>query len=520
LRRAATLIGFPVMIKASAGGGGRGMRRVDDAAHFDAALASARSEAQAAFGDDRLIIERALRAPRHVEIQVLADRHGTTLFLGERDCSVQRRHQKIVEEAPCPVLTPALRRTMGEAALRLTRAIGYVGAGTVEFLLADGQFFFMEMNTRLQVEHPVTEAVTGLDLVELQLRIAQGEALGLDQEDVLQRFESGGHAIEVRLCAEEPGADFLPRSGRVARFQPAEGIRFDHAIEDGLEVSAFYDSLLGKAIAHASTRDDAARALATALERTILFGVPTNRAFLARLLRHPAFLGTAVSTALIDEHFGDPRARAAVVTDEHIALAAFILTRIDACGSAWPPEWRGWSSSGVRTTTFRVRAGERETRGRVEGGGVLRAVVHAEHAVDIETNASLRAGGWNTLRVGGRQRAVFFERDGDRLWLQVDGVDLEFEDLRLQAATRSQRAASAGAVAAAMHGRVVDVAVTVGQRVDRGASLATLEAMKMEHTLAAPAAGQVSAVHVRAGDQVAAGRVMIELDLDALEPAR
>ena len=337
---------------------------------------------------------------------------------------------------------------------------------------------------------------------------------------MLQRFESGGHAIEVRLCAEEPGAGFLPRTGRVACFQPPDGIRFDHAIEDGLEVSAYYDSLLGKAIAHAPTRDEAASRLATALERTLVLGVATNRAFLARVLRHPAFLGANVSTALIDEHFGDPGARAPAPTVAHVALAAFILTRIDAPGSAWPLEWRGWSSSGARATAFRLRAGEKETHGRVEGNGVLHAVVRAEHAVDIDTRVPLCARTWNTPRVDGRQVALFFARDGDRLWLQVDGVDVEFEDLRLQPAVRSHRTASAGAVAASMHGRVVDVAVKVGQRVDRGASLATLEAMKMEHTLAAPAAGQVSAVHVRAGDQVAAGRVMIELQLDALEPAR
>jgi geranyl-CoA carboxylase alpha subunit len=520
LRRAATLIGFPVMIKASAGGGGRGMRRVDDAAHFDAAVASARSEALAAFGDDRLIIERALRAPRHVEIQLLGDLHGNTIFLGERDCSVQRRHQKIVEEAPCPVLKPAQRRAMGDAALKLARAIGYVGAGTVEFLYSGGEFFFMEMNTRLQVEHPVTEAVTGLDLVEWQLRIARGERLEFDQGEALSLFERGGHAIEVRLCAEEPGAGFLPRTGRVALWQAPEGVRCDHAIESGLEVSAYYDSLLGKAIAHATTRADAARQLATALDRTVVFGVATNRAFLARLLRHSAFLGDAVSTALIDEHFGDAVARLAAPTDAHWAIAAFISTQIDAEATVWPPEWRGWSSNGVRVSSFRLRAGEKEWRGTVEGTSVVGATVRGEREVRIETRTPLVAGTWNSTAVDGRQVALFFSRAGDRLWVQVDGVDIEFADLRLQAATRTFRDASAGAITAVMHGRVVVVSVEVGQRVNRGVALATLEAMKMEHALAAPAAGQVRAVHVRAGDQVAAGRVLIELDLDAIQPVQ
>ena len=520
LRRAAVLIGFPVMIKAAAGGGGRGMRRVDDAAHFDAALASARSEAHAAFGDDRLIIERALRAPRHVEIQVLADHHGQALFLGERDCSVQRRHQKIIEEAPCPVLSPVQRRVMGDAALRLARGIGYVGAGTVEFLYAGGEFFFMEMNTRLQVEHPVTEAVTGLDLVEWQLRIAQGERLALEQDDVLAQFERGGHAIEVRLCAEEPGADFLPRTGRIGAWRAPDVIRFDHALESGLEVSPFYDSLLGKAIAHAATRADAASQLATALDRTIVLGVPTNRAFLARVLRHPAFLGDNVSTALIDEHFGPPSTRSNEPTDAHWALAAFISARIAAQPTQWPEAWRGWSSSGMQVAAFRLRAGQREQHGRVEGCGVLDATVLGERAVRIEAREPLVAGAWNAPRVDGHRVALFFAREGERIWVQLDGVDVEFEDLRLQPTRRADHAASAGAVAAAMHGRVVDVAVKVGQRVDRGASLATLEAMKMEHALAAPAAGLVRAVHVRTGDQVAAGRVVIELDLDAPQPVQ
>jgi geranyl-CoA carboxylase alpha subunit len=520
LRRAAALIGFPVMIKASAGGGGRGMRRVDDAAHFETALSSARSEAQAAFGDDRLIIERALRAPRHVEIQVLADSHGNMVYVGERDCSVQRRHQKIIEEAPCPVLSPAQRRAMGEAALKLARGIGYVGAGTVEFLYAGGEFFFMEMNTRLQVEHPVTEAVTGLDLVEWQLRIAQGERLALEQDDVLAQFEGGGHAIEVRLCAEEPGANFLPRTGRVVQWHAPESIRFDHALESGLEVSPFYDSLLGKAIAHAATRAEAARKLASALDQTVALGVPTNRVFLARVLRHPAFLGDAVSTALIEENFASAASRASEPAAVHWVLAAFISTRVPVAATDWPEEWRGWSSSGLQVASYRLRCGETELQGRVEADAALRATVLGKEALRVEARQPLVAGAWNTVSVGERRVVFHFARNNDRLWIQVDGVDIEFEDLRLQAARRAGHDASAGAIAAAMHGRVVDVAVKVGQRVDRGMSLATLEAMKMEHALAAPAAGLVRAVHVRTGEQVAAGRVMIELDLDAPQPVQ
>ncbi len=504
LMRAAQAIGYPVMIKAVAGGGGRGMRLVRDAVQMHAALAGARSEARTAFGDDRLLLERALVAPRHVEIQVFADAHGGAVFVGERDCSVQRRHQKIVEEAPCPVLSPRLRRAMGDAAVRLARAVGYVGAGTVEFLYDGDDFFFMEMNTRLQVEHPVTEAVTGLDLVEWQLRIAAGEPLAVSQEEALARFESGGHAIEARLCAEDPAADFLPRSGRIECFAPPEGVRFDHALETGLVVSPHYDSLLGKLVAHAPTREAAARKLAVALERTIVFGVPTNRAFLSRVLRHPAFAAAAVSTAFVESHRAEC---SAPVGDAHWALAALITTR--ASETAWPDEWDGWSSTGVRSLPYRLTCGDGERRGTVEGAGGIARVGPTE----LVCGGPLRAGRWNSVSIDGRSTAVFFERRGDRIWLQLDGVDAEFVDCRLHAARRSGAGAGSGAIAAGMHGRVVEVAVRAGDRVAAGAVLATLEAMKMEHALTAPHAGTVRAVHVRAGDQVAAGAVIVELEL-------
>jgi geranyl-CoA carboxylase alpha subunit len=502
--REAERIGYPLMIKATAGGGGRGMRLVRDAAQLPAALAQARSEARAAFGDDRLLLERALLAPRHVEIQLLADALGHTVFAGERDCSVQRRHQKIVEEAPCPVLTPPLRRAMGEAALRLARSIGYVGAGTVEFLYEDGAFYFMEMNTRLQVEHPVTEAVTGLDLVAWQLRIAAGERLALDQQQLLARFEAGGHAIEARLCAEDPAADFLPRSGRVQRFAPPPEVRFDHALATGVQISPYYDSLLGKLIAHAPTREAAARRLAAALDRTVVFGVPTNRAFLARVLRHPVFLAGDASTAFVDRHGAQ---RAASPTESHWALAAFISTR--ATEVAWPDEWHGWSSGGARASSFRLACGDEERRGTVEGGARAARV----GSIAIACRAPLAVRRWNEVAIDGRSVAVFFDRSGDRIWLQAEGNDFEFVDRRLHAARRAGATAQAGAIAATMHGRVVAVAARVGDRVAAGAVLATLEAMKMEHALTAPAAGVVRAVHVRAGEQVAAGKLMIELEL-------
>ncbi len=282
----ARTIGFPVMIKAVAGGGGRGMRLVADESEFAGALRSARSEANAAFGDGTVILERAIPNPRHIEIQVFGDRYGNAIHLGERDCSVQRRHQKLIEEAPSPAVSPKLRQRMGEVAVAAVRSLRYEGAGTLEFLLDErGEFYFMEMNTRLQVEHPVTEAITGLDLVELQLRVAGGEPLGLVQEDI----KFSGHAIEVRLCSEDAEADFMPQSGTMARWQMPEGVRVEHALQSGSEIPPFYDSMIAKLIGSGSNREEARSRLICGLEQTVAFGVTTNQSFLMACLRHPAF---------------------------------------------------------------------------------------------------------------------------------------------------------------------------------------------------------------------------------------
>jgi geranyl-CoA carboxylase alpha subunit len=275
----------PVMIKALAGGGGRGMRLVRSQEEFTAAMKSAQSEAEHSFGDSRVLLEKALLAPRHVEVQIFADSHGNVIHLGERDCSVQRRHQKLVEESPSPAVDAELREAMGHAAIKAARAVGYIGAGTVEFLLEDGRFWFMEMNTRLQVEHPVTEAITGLDLVEWQLRVADGEPLPAKQEEI--RFS--GHAIEVRLCAEDPERNFLPQAGTLALWQPSAAVRVDHALESGMVIPPFYDSMIAKLIAHAPTRDEARAKLAAALDETVALGIPTNKAFLAAVLRDDGF---------------------------------------------------------------------------------------------------------------------------------------------------------------------------------------------------------------------------------------
>ncbi len=315
-------IGFPVMIKAVAGGGGRGMRQVADAAAFPDLLRSARSEAQGAFGDPTVILERAIANPRHIEIQVFGDRYGHAVHLGERDCSVQRRHQKLIEEAPSPAVSPELRARMGAIAVAAIKSIGYEGAGTLEFLLdKTGEFYFMEMNTRLQVEHPVTEAITGLDLVELQLRVAAGEPLGLRQEEI----KFSGHAIEVRLCSEDTAHDFMPQPGRMALWQMPDQLRVEHALQSGSEIPPFYDSMIAKLIGHGATRDEARRRLIHGLEQTAAFGVMTNQAFLAACLRHPAFAAGEATTAFIGKHRDDLLMLRNDASSD-AALAAFCFT--------------------------------------------------------------------------------------------------------------------------------------------------------------------------------------------------
>uniref|UniRef100_UPI003A90D269 acetyl-CoA carboxylase biotin carboxylase subunit n=1 Tax=Ectopseudomonas khazarica TaxID=2502979 RepID=UPI003A90D269 len=339
-------IGYPLMIKASAGGGGRGMRLVQASAELLAQIRTARSEAQNAFGSGELILERAVIRPRHVEIQVFGDTHGNIVYLGERDCSVQRRHQKVVEEAPCPVMTPELRRAMGEAAVKAAASVSYVGAGTVEFLLdASGEFFFLEMNTRLQVEHPVTELISGQDLVAWQIRTAAGQPLPLRQEEI--RLQ--GHAIEVRLYAEDAAAGFLPQTGQVLRWEPEllPGVRIDHGLLEGQAVTPFYDPMLAKVIAYGETRDDARRKLVRAVERCVLLGVNGNQRFLANLLEHPQFAAGNATTAFIAEHFeNDPSLQPHSASLAELAIAAALLYQASAAARAHQPGLAGWRNAG------------------------------------------------------------------------------------------------------------------------------------------------------------------------------
>jgi geranyl-CoA carboxylase alpha subunit len=480
-------IGFPVMVKASAGGGGRGMRLVTQAAQLLAAVRSARSEAQSAFGSGELLLERALLKPRHVEVQVFADAHGHCIHLGERDCSVQRRHQKIIEETPSPAVDPVLRERMGRCAVELAQAAGYVGAGTVEFLVEDGQFYLMEMNTRLQVEHPVTEAVTGLDLVEWQLRLAQGEPLPLTQAQL--RFS--GHAIEVRLCAEDE--HFTPHSGAVLNFVPpplGAGIRFDHAIFQGLEVPPFYDSMLGKLIVHAPTRDEAIDQLARALDRTQLLGLPTNRRFLAACLRHTEFRAGRALIPFLDEHAA--LIRVALGNEERLAAAGFALAAIfDADAAAQPAQL---ACPFPRPLRLRHRGQVLALRVRERAGGAIE--VEQEGQISIVTPSAVTA-----VRL-----------DNGAWHIQAGGLDLVVEDASFEPAAQSGGAGALQELRAPFNGKVISVKAAAGASVTRGDTLLVLESMKLEHELAASRDGVIKAVHVEAGQQAATSQVLVTFE--------
>ncbi|MBL4982578.1 acetyl/propionyl/methylcrotonyl-CoA carboxylase subunit alpha [Pseudomonas fluorescens] len=482
LQREAERIGFPLMIKASAGGGGRGMRLVHQREQLLEQLRTARSEAMNAFGSDELILEQALIDPRHVEVQLFGDSHGNLIYLGERDCSIQRRHQKVIEEAPCPVMTPNLRQAMGEAALKAGRAVNYVGAGTVEFLLdRNGQFYFLEMNTRLQVEHPVTEMITGLDLVDWQLQIAAGQPLPLTQSQVTLT----GHAMEVRLYAEDPAQGFLPQTGDVLRWEPAPGVRIDHGLLEGQTVSPFYDPMLGKIIAHGASREEARRKLLRAVEDSVLLGVATNQRLLIDLLKHPDFINGDFSTGLIAEHFSVIPQQTA--TAEQLKLAAALFYQHSANQHTQTlARWRNTASVPV---TYRL-----------EANGQL-------HSVSVDDLQLTTDGRHASLVIKGVRRRIAYHLDGNRLWLP----GLTVTDRTQQVASR-QADASSGTVQAPMDGAIVDIRVCVGETVSKGQLLLVLEAMKMEHPLKAGIDGTVKEMRVITGDQVRNRQVLLEIE--------
>jgi len=486
----AARIGTPLMVKAVAGGGGRGMRLVTDLAQLPAALASARSEALAGFGCSDLLIERALLQPRHVEVQIFADAHGGCIHLGERDCSVQRRHQKIIEESPSPAVDAALRERMGACAVALAQAAGYVGAGTVEFLLDGAEFFLMEMNTRLQVEHPVTEALTGLDLVEWQIRVARGEPLPITQDQVHLQ----GHAIEVRLCAED--AYFRPHTGRVLQFSapPATAferaapgaLRFDHALEEGAEVSPHYDAMLGKLIVHAPTRAEAIAALVRALNETRVMGLPTNRAFLAACLQHPVFdSGHALVPFLAEYAAG---LQELLLNEELSALVPPALEAIFASNPA-----SDLPCSMARSLRLRHQGEVHSIAVRELGGGRLQVEQAGAEPVTLQLP----------------QRGVHCVAVGPRRWhWQTGGVDGWVEDASWEPATRAGAAGGVTELRAPFNGKVVALPVAAGQALTAGDTVVVIESMKLEHSLASPAAATVAELLVAPGQQVSPGQVL------------
>jgi geranyl-CoA carboxylase alpha subunit len=510
LRAQAELIGYPLMVKATAGGGGRGMRLVASSDALAAALASARSEALSAFGSDTLLLERAIAEPRHVEIQVFADAHGHVVHMGERECSVQRRHQKLIEEAPSPALTGASgarkRRQMGAMAVAATRAINYRGAGTIECLLdAQGKFYFMEMNTRLQVEHPVTEALTGFDLVEWQLRVARGEPLPQTaQETILQRFEAGGHAIEVRLCAEDPAHDFLPQSGRLLRWQPGAATRVDHALQTGQAITPYYDSMVAKFIAHADNRDAARQALHSALANAVVLGVQTNQAYLAACLRHPVFAAGQANTGFIAAH-GQALLDASPALQPALAALALYAaralrdrhdpTRVDL-PLAWPVPMRLQVDGHAHQAGVHARGGNRY---QIQCGD--RTATLALEACD--TNGA-------TVAMNDALVHIAWVWDDNALVVSVLGRQSRLLDHSLSGAARAE-VAHDGAIRAPMAGRIAALPAAAGQRVRKGELLLVLEAMKMEHPSVAPMDAIVTTVRVAQGAQVLAGALLIEL---------
>jgi len=495
----AARIGFPVMVKARAGGGGRGLRMARAPGDLAAALRSARAEATSAFGDGRLLLERALIDARHVEVQVFADEHGAIIHLGERDCSIQRRHQKVIEEAPSPAVSAALRERMGAAAVAAARAVGYVGAGTVEFLLAaDGAFYFLEMNTRIQVEHPVTECATGIDLVRLQLAVAQAAPLGFGQRDVALR----GHAIEARLYAEDPFAGFMPRAGRILAWRPAsgEGVRVDHGLCEGMDVSPFYDPLLAKIIAFGADREQARRRLLRALKETLLAGVGDNRAFLIAALQRRDFIDGGATTAFIAESSLGPASPPPPLA---LALAALVFAQGGGAASPSPP-WRRAplliESGGVKSALGVRRRGDEWIVSGEREDIALRLIERCAREIRV-------------LRDGAVVKALF-ARTGDALTLVVDGVGYDFVD-RTYAPPRRAHDNADGRVRAPVSGVLVSVEVAAGEAVRRGQALATIEAMKMQHEILAPVDGIVESVHTAAGAQAPARALLFEIKTEA-----
>ena len=520
LSREAARIGFPLMIKAAHGGGGKGMRVVHRLEDFIAQLESCQREAANAFGRDRVLLERYVQSPRHIEIQVFADTHGHTLHLNERECSAQRRYQKVLEESPSPFLTPALRTAMGDAAVKAAQAIDYANAGTVEFIVdPDGQFYFMEINTRLQVEHPVTEMVTGLDLVEWQLRVAAGEPLPLAQEAIVQR----GHAIEVRLYAEDPEAGFLPGSGRLESLvlpAPSAHVRLDGGVVEGDLVTIFYDPMIAKLIVWGEDRPTALARLRDALADCDIVGPKSNIGFLERLARHPAVVEGRIDTGYLDRHLDELMPAPALTPDLQVAAAVAVLLEQEAsarsaAGASGDPgsPWAiadGWrlGHAGRRPLAFQHRDQRWDALAHGHGGRYSVDVQGATYPVD---GARLTAG-LLELRIHDQARRLRIHRHGNRLTLHDGERRAMLETLPAYQRTAGGDRGVDGRIIAPMPGRVVVVKARVRDSVDAGQELLVMEAMKMELAVKAPRAGVVAELRAAAGDFVEADTVLVTLE--------
>ncbi|RZG43542.1 acetyl/propionyl/methylcrotonyl-CoA carboxylase subunit alpha [Acinetobacter wuhouensis] len=500
LEQQANQIGYPLMVKASAGGGGRGMRLVQSAADIVESLKTARSEAENAFGSGELILEKAVIAPRHVEIQVFGDTHGNYVYLFERDCSIQRRHQKVVEEAPCPVMTETLRQQMGEAAVAAARSCDYVGAGTVEFLLdASGEFYFLEMNTRLQVEHPVTELITGLDLVEWQLRIANGETLPLQQSELTLT----GHAIEVRLYAEDPRLDFLPQTGQVQRWLPAElpNVRIDHGLLTVDEISPFYDPMVAKVIAYGKTRQDAIRLLARAVDDCVLLGVNSNKQFLVNLLRHPIIVKGDTNTAFIQGHFQDDVSlHKQTLGLEHLAIAAALFTNASSQSS--------WNTGIALSLPLKLKHDEQQLQVSVK---------RDQNQVEVEI-----CGQTSTIQIleqtaqklvydaNGVRRSIDYVLDGNNLFLDAVNGNIAIENATY-APPETSDVAGDGKIRAPMDGAIINILVNTGDTVTKGQTLLILEAMKIQQQIKSDVDGVVDEIIGQVGQQVKKRQLVLNI---------
>jgi len=521
LTREAERIGYPVLVKASAGGGGKGMRVVREPGELASAIAGARREAKAAFGDDNLLIEKYLDHPRHVEMQVFGDSHGNYVHLFERDCSLQRRHQKVIEEAPAPALPPEVRARLGEAAVAAARAVDYVGAGTVEFLYQDGEFYFIEMNTRLQVEHPVTEMITGQDLVEWQLRVAAGEPLPLRQE----QLEPRGHAFEARIYAEDPQKDFLPSIGTLTHLRPPEekaGVRVDTGVRQGDAVSMHYDPMIAKLIVWDHDRESALRRLRSALEDYQVVGVQTNIGFLSAAAAHPAFEAMDIATHFIDRHRADLIPEAEPADDHILAFAALdtLLRRADearAHAAADGDPWSPWHS----TDGWRLNDDNHHDLVFLDGEGKQVVTVHYRKQgwlLDLPGGSLMADGERNAhgdliADLGGVRRRATVVRLGDDLVIMAEGRQHRLT-LENPMAYAGESEAASGSLTAPMPGKVIQVLVAEGDTVSKGQALMVLEAMKMEHTIAASGDGVVKSVNCVTGDQVAEGAELLVLDTE------